>query len=479
MSRKQIPFPINGLGKDALLAQMKELSGDDINWKQGRTFSLVYNPGPEISSMVKEAYNLFFSENALNPTAFPSLRRMEAEVVSMTANLFHGENAAGTMSSGGTESIFLALHTARQWALKNRPRISEPEIILPASAHPAFHKACHYLQLKTVVIPLDENSQANMTEMWSAINKNTIMLVGSAPSYPHGIIDPIEKMSTLAIEKKLLLHVDACIGGFLLPFIKKLGYTIPAFDFSLPGVTSISADIHKYGYAAKGASIILYKDALLRRHQFYVYTNWNGGIYGSSTAGGTRPGGAIAAAWGAINGIGLDGYLKLAQTTMDVAHKFKTAIKNTPELRIIANPSSSIFAFTSDKLDIYAIGDEMSVKGWLIDRQQEPPSIHLTISPIHETVADEFISDLHEAVEKVKKMSFGKVATKVQVAAVKGLKKLLPDKAFNKLKSLAAGGNSVVTSKRTAAMYGMMGALADSDDLDELIIEFMDQLNSL
>jgi len=474
-------FPKQGMTKTMLLRQMQERKQADAKWQEGRTFSLVYHPAnDEIMQMVKDAYLLFFNENGLNPNAFPSLKKMENEVIAMCADLFRGnENTCGSMTSCGTESIFLALKTARAWANKHKSYIKEPEIILATSAHPAFQKACHYLGIKAVVVPMDAKYRADMTSIWQAINRNTIMIIGSAPAYPHGVIDPIEKMAKLALENNLLLHVDACVGGFMLPFMEKLGYEVPAFDFSLDGVTSISADLHKYGYAAKGASVILYNDKELRKQQFFVYSNWVGGIYASATASGTRPGGAIAAAWAALNGIGLDGYLKLAKTTMNTTTKLKRSIESIDGLKILGQPDMSILAIASDKINVYAVADELSTKGWYLDRQQDPPSIHLTISPIHAQYMDEFLIDLRESYANVSKISLNKISTKIQVAAVKGLKRFLPDKAFNKIQSTVTKRGNVSSKNQTAAMYGMMNVLADSENLDEMIIDLLDKTYSL
>lgn len=477
--QEKITFPKQGTNKAALLAQMQEMRADDAQWQIGRTFSLVYHPGDEIAKLVKEAYYMFFSENALNPTAFPSLKKMEVDIVSMVGDLFHGNGeTAGALTSGGTESILLAVKTARDWAATNRPHIKEPEIILPISAHPAFQKAFHYFGIKGMIVPVGDDLRVDMKEVWRNINRNTIMLVGSAPAYPHGVIDPIEELAEFALKNELLLHIDACVGGFLLPFAKKLGYPIPAFDFAVEGVTSISADIHKYGYAAKGASVVIYRNKEIRRKQFFVYTDWPGGIYASPGIGGTRPGGAIAAAWAALMGIGENGYLKLTKKTLDTTLKIKNGIEAIPELQLIAPPDMSIMAVGSTTLDIYKVGDEMSVKGWFLDRQQHPACLHLTISPIHAEVADQFISDLKEAVETAKQLSWNKVSTNIQVGAVKGLKRILPDKTFKKLQSLAGNAGGGVTSKRTAAMYGMMGVLSGSGDLEELVLNVMDQLYS-
>lgn len=479
MSKKKIlRFPEKGIEKEALIQQLKNLKADDADWRSGRNFAYVYFAGDEVLNTVKEAYDLYFSENALNPTAFPSLRKMESEVIAMCADLLGSDgNVTGSMTSGGTESILMAVKTARTWGLKEKS-ITAPEIILPSTAHPAFHKACYYFNLKPVVVEVGSDFKAIPEKMEAAISDNTVMLVGSAPSYPQGVIDPIQPISNLALKHNLLCHVDACVGGLFLPFLKTLYPQFSAFDFALPGVTSISADIHKYGYAAKGASVVLYKNAALRKHQFYVYTEWSGGIYGSPAIAGTRPGGAIAGAWAALNYIGFEGYVDLVKRTLAIREKLREAIEDIPELHIFGKPEMSIICLGSDQLDIYEIGDELSVMGWLIDRQQNPSSLHLTLTVAHEKSIDQFVFDLRTAVKKAKALSINKLSNKAQIQTVKGLSKVLPKHLFEKFQKFAAK-YSDVGGKRSAAMYGMMGDLQKSGNLDEMILEFLDKLNSL
>jgi sphinganine-1-phosphate aldolase len=471
MQAPSTEIPTRGLSREALLSKLNAARVKDSRWQEGRAFCLVYHPGDEKAALVKEAYNLFFSENALNPSAFPSLRRFEAEVVRMCAGLFHGgEEVEGTMTSGGTESILLAVKTAREWARAIRPEILAPEVVIPSTAHPAFHKAFHYFGLKGVTVPVGPDFRVEMDAVRAAITPNTILLVGSAPSYPHGVLDPIRDLSALALELGLLLHVDACIGGFMLPFARKLGHAIPDFDFQLPGVTSISADLHKYGYAAKGASVVLYRDAALRRHQFYVYTEWPGGIYASATMLGTRSGGSIAAAWAALNAIGMDGYLALAKRTMTATAAIRAGIAAIDGLEVVGDPDMSLIAFRATDLDIYAVGDELNQRGWYFDRQQNPASLHLTVSQVHADVYPAFLEDLRASVERVRKPSWHKVSASVQVSTVKRLQKMLPEGLFARIQKAFSGGKSKVGGTgRTAAMYGMMGALSGTGTLDELV----------
>lgn len=477
MKKKQIAFPTQGLDKEALLAKLRLLKTDDARWKMGRTFAHIYNPGNEISEMVREAYNLFYYENALNPYAFPSLRKMELDVVGMAASLLGGnEETTGTINNGGTESIFLAMHSAREWAKEHHHVTETPEVIIPASAHPAFHKACHYLGLKPVVIPVGTDYRANLAEAWKAITPHSIAIIGSAPSFPHGVIDNIPKLAELAAENNLWLHVDACVGGFILPFARKLGHLIPDFDFSVAGVCSISADLHKYAYAAKGSSVLLYKNAQLRRYQLFTYTGWSGGIYASPSFGGTRAGGAIAAAWAAFNGIGEAGYLKLTEKTLQTVRRLKQGIETIKGLQLITPPDISLLAIGSDKLDIYAVADELSEKGWFINRQFKPACMHLTVCPIHADVADEFLLDLQQATEKVQKLSFTRFANTMQLAAVKGLKKILSPENFQKLKSLTTSGKSDNVSKNSSVIYGVFDELAGTSELNNMVLDALDNL---
>jgi glutamate/tyrosine decarboxylase-like PLP-dependent enzyme len=451
---------------------------NDTRWKEGRTFSLVYYAGEEVEQLLKEAYTLYFAENGLNPSAFPSLRRFESEVVSMAASLLNGdEEATGNMTAGGTESILMAVKAAKEHALKQRPGLKEPEMIVPVSAHPAFDKAAHYFGLKLHHAPLREDYRVDVDAVAQLVNENTVLIVGSAPAYPHGVIDPLAALSELAVARNIWLHVDACVGGFILPFIHRLGRSLPAWNFELPGVNSISLDLHKYGYSAKGASLILYRNASLRRNQFFVYTEWPGGIYGSPSVTGTRPGGAIAAAWAILNYLGEEGYLDITRRTLQVTDRFREGITEIPGLRIISNPELSLLAFTSDTEDIYEIGDEMTLKGWHMDRQQYPPSLHLTINLVHEQSVEAFLVDLRQSVEKVSRLTPGKVGRQLVQTLVKGATQVLPEKWVSELTSFASkmGGDDIMP-KRTAAMYGMMGNLPNRGDVRSLIMDFMDKL---
>ncbi|WAA12894.1 pyridoxal phosphate-dependent decarboxylase family protein [Fervidibacillus halotolerans] len=436
-------LPEFGRKKDDLLKQLDEAKKHDANWKNGRTWSLVYYAGEEITEISKEAYMKYFHENGLNPMAFPSLRRFETEVLSMTASLFNGDDqTVGSLTSGGTESILMAVKTYRDYARKMKPEILEPEMILPISVHAAFEKAAHYFNVKPIHIPLTDDFRADVKQLENAITKNTILIVGSAPSYPHGVIDPIEKMADIASMHNIPFHVDACLGGFLLPFLQKLDYEIPPFDFRVPGVTSISADIHKYGYAAKGVSTILYKNDSYRKHQYFAYSDWPGGLFVSPTATGTRPGGAIASAWAVMNYIGMDGYINLAKKTMEITKQLLNGIRTIDELKILGNPDASVFTIASEEVNVYALADRMEQLGWHIDRQQFPACLHFMVTPAHEQIVETFLSDLKRAVKDVKE-------------------------------------NPEKFTEGSAAMYGMAGTIPDRSEVNDYLVQTLDQLMRL
>ncbi len=470
-------FPEKPLSKSDLLAYVKKLKLDDVDWKSGKAFCLVYYPGDERAKMVKEIYDEFYAENALNPSATPSLIKLENEAIAMCISLFNGdEHVRGNLTSGGTESILLSIKSARDWARKNHPKIKHPQVIIPESGHPAFMKAFKYFGLEPIIIPL-KDYRADPVAMEKAITDDTILMVASAPSYPHGLIDPIKEIGLVAKRNNLLFHVDSCIGGFILPFINKLGYPIPEFDFKVDGVTSLSADLHKYGYSPKGASVILYKDADLRKHQFSVYTNWSGGVYGSPTIGGSRPGGSIAGAWAALKGIAEDGYLEMAKATMETTKRLILAVNEIDDLNIIGVPLMSIVSFESDSINVYQLADVLNKKGWHFERQQLPPSLHFTINFIHVGVIDQFIKDLKDSIKEVKRFSIGKLGESVKLQAVKGLKNILPKGAISKIQKSQSSSKDLYKEKQSP-MYGMMNLLAGSDDLDEIVLDFLDKINS-
>ena len=478
MKKPKIPFPKTGSNKEQLLSSLEKYRSKDIDWRKGKAFCLVYYPGDERAQLIKSIYDEFYAENALNPSATPTLTRMESEVVSMCADLFNGDNnVRGNITSGGTESILLAVKTARDWAKEHQPQIKHPEVIIPESAHPAFIKAFKYFELDFVVVPV-KDFRADPKAMEKAISKNTILLIGSAPSYPHGLMDPIPEIAALAKKNNLLCHVDSCIGGFILPFVKKLGFPIIDFDFKADGVTSISADLHKYGYSPKGASIVLYKNSTLRKFQFSVYTKWSGGVYGSPTILGTRPGGCIAGAWAALKGIGENGYLEMAKDTMNATKQLIDGINEIKDLQLIDHPDMSIVSFQSSTINVYQLADVLNKNGWHFERQQLPPSLHFTINYIHKDVMDAFLKDLKAAIKQVKKFKLSKLSDKLQIGLVKSAKNILPEGTISKIQKNQSKSDDI-HKENTSPMYGMMNVLAGSGELDDIVLDFMDKINSL
>lgn len=473
-------LPAHGRSRSDVLAAMQAARDHDVRWREGRVFSLVFNAGDEVSDLLKDAYTLFFSENGLNPTAFPSLKKFETEVVAMVASLLGGaEGVVGNLTTGGTESLLLAVLTAREWARRAKPHITSPAMVLPASAHPAFEKAAHYFGVKSIRVPVRSDFRADPAAMAAAVMPDTILMVGSAPSYPHGLVDPIRELASIARQRDLLCHVDACVGGLMLPFVRKLGYPVPDFDLSVPGVTSLSADLHKYGYAAKGASVILYQDAALRRHQYFAYTDWSGGIYASPSMTGTRAGGPIAAAWAILNYLGEDGYLRLTDQVMTTARRLRDGVNAIDGLHVIGQPEMTVMAIGSDQLDVYEVGDELTARGWHLDRQQFPPSLHLTVSPYHAQIVDVFLRDLNEAAAAARKFRWGKTANRLVVRTANLAARKLPAKWISRLTSKTSslvGASGEGLPSRSAPMYGLMGTLPNRGDLHEVVIDLLDQL---
>lgn len=394
-------LPPNGIPRSALFSELVATERDDANWRDGRTWSLTYHLSDEHADLLTDVYRHFFSANGLSPAAFPSLRKFEAEVLAMLATLMRGgPRAAGSMTSGGTESILLAVKAHRDSWRSKQPRRrahSVPEMVVPTSAHPAFAKAATYLDVRPVFVGVDETFRADLNAATEAISDVTICLVGSAPCYPYGVVDPIADLGSLALEAEIGLHVDACLGGMLLPFIERLGYSVPPFDLSVPGVSSVSVDLHKYGYAAKGASAVLYCERALHEHQFFAFGTWPGGLYGSPTMLGTRPGGIIASAWASLMSIGDSGYLDLARATMETTELIKAGILAIPGMSILGHPTMSVFAFAPDGQNVFSIARRLQADGWRIDTQRQPDSIHLIVTPHHRKAVHRFLEDLRGA----------------------------------------------------------------------------------
>ncbi len=483
MNRQTIRIPDKGLDPDDMLSELKAQRSGDASWRNGRMFGYIYHPGNREAKAIEQAYQLFLNENALNPSLFSSLRRLENETVAMVADLLHaGEGCAGNLTTGGSESILVAVKTERDWARKHKPEIREPEIIAPVTTHPAFSKSADMTGVRARYAPVTEDKRVDVAEMEKLINRNTIAITASAPCFPYGVIDPIGELAELALKHNLLFHVDSCLGGLILPFIESLGYQVPLFDFRVRGVTSISADVHKYGYSAKGASVILYRTRELRKFQYFVMSSWPGGLYASPTMLGTRSGAPIAAAWAALKTIGRDGYMNMAEAVMNATVRIQKGIESIPGLKIIGKPVMSVFSFTSDRHDIYRIGDELSKRGWNLDKLQFPAALHMTVSFDNTGHEDEFLEALRESVAEVEGHKMKTVSSHVLASVVKALSRFLPEKWFRRLSSRfteimnrdESGGAAT-----GAAAYGMMVAIDNRENVDEIMLDVLDKLYSV
>jgi glutamate/tyrosine decarboxylase-like PLP-dependent enzyme len=406
-------LPQAGCERQQILDELRVLHEKEISrWKDGFVSGAVYHGGDEHIEFLNQVYALYSQANPLHSDLWPSATKFEAEVVAMTASMLGAGSVStqdggegqicGTVTSGGTESILLAMKAYRDCARQQRG-ITHPQMVLPVTAHAAFDKASQYFNIKMVQVPVDSGYCADIGAVERAINRNTIVVVGSAPSFPHGVIDPIAEMSDLARQRGVGFHTDACLGGFVLPWAEKLGYPVPSFDFRLPGVTSMSADTHKYGYAAKGTSVVLYRGLDLRRYQYYTTADWPGGLYFSPTFAGSRPGALSAACWAAMVSMGQDGYLKATRKILETASKIRQGIDAMSDLKVLGDPLW-VIAFASESLNIYRIMDFMSRRHWNLNGLQRPPAVHIcvTMRTTQDGVAERFLEDLQEAVEHVR-----------------------------------------------------------------------------
>jgi glutamate/tyrosine decarboxylase-like PLP-dependent enzyme len=401
-------LPPTGRPRAEILAEMRELSElEEPKWRDGFASGAVYHGGPEHVEFLNEVYAINSQANPLHPELWPSAVKYEAEIVAMTGAMLGGgdgglPSVCGTVSSGGTESILLAMRTYRDRARAERG-ITEPEMLVPLSAHAAFDKAAQYFGIRSVAIPLGPDWRADVDAARALVTENTIVIVGSAPGFPHGVIDPIEELSELARDHGIGFHTDCCLGGFVLPWAEKLGYAVPPFDFRLPGVTSISADTHKFGYAAKGTSVVLYREPEIRQYQYYRSATWMGGLYYSPTFAGSRPGAISAECWAAMLAFGQEGYLVATKAILEAAAVIRRGVERIPELFVLGDPLW-VIAFASDQIDVYAVMDQMSQRGWSLNGLQNPAAAHICVTLRHAQpgIADRFVADLGSAVEMVR-----------------------------------------------------------------------------
>lgn len=449
-------LPLEGLPGEIIVTEIEKLQQilAHSDWENGRVSGAVYHGGKELLDLQLNAYHIYSVANQLHPDVFPGIRKMEAEVVAMVLKLFNSpELGCGSTTSGGTESLLLTGLAAREYGRKYRG-VSEPEVIAPVTVHAGIEKACSYFGMKLHKVDLDPKTfQVNVKKVKRLINSNTVLLVGSAPNYPHGIIDDIEELSKLAVKYKIPLHVDACLGSFIVSFLEKSNVhgdrDLPIFDFRAPGVTSISCDTHKYGFAPKGSSIIMYRDPKLRECQYYILSDWTGGMYGSPTLAGSRPGALMAGCWATLLNIGESGYTKSCFDIVSATMKSKETIKTHPLLskhfEILGDPIASVIAFRTrpeSNLNIYVVGDSMSKRGWHLATLQRPAALHFAFTRLTVPVVDQMLSDLVEVVNEQKDI-------------------------VEKPKS------------DTAALYGVAGNISTAGVAEEIIAAYLDLLYKL
>ncbi|KAF2636476.1 PLP-dependent transferase [Massarina eburnea CBS 473.64] len=449
-------LPTEGWSEEVVRAKLEELSQmEHTRWEDGRVSGAVYHGGEELIRLQTEAFGKFTVSNPIHPDVFPGVRKMEAEIVAMVLSLFNApEDACGVTTSGGTESILMACLSARNKAYAER-NVTEPEMILPETAHTAFRKACEYFKIKMHLVACKAPSyKVHLPSVSRLINPNTVLLVGSAPNFPHGIIDDISGLARLAHKKKLPLHVDCCLGSFIIPMLSKAGFDSDPFDFKLKGVTSISCDTHKYGFAPKGNSTVLYRSDEYRKYQYFISPDWSGGVYASPSIAGSRPGALIAGCWASLVKQGETGYIDACHKIVGGMKKIESAIRThpslSPDLKVVGRPLVSVVAFLSNTVDIYDIADGMSDKGWHLNALQSPPAIHIAVTLPIVAVVDKLIGDLVDVTEEVKERE------RRSVAEGKGAKG-------------AAKGD-------TAALYGVAGSLPNKSVVVDLAKGFLDTL---
>ncbi len=468
-------LPAQGLPAAEILERLASYRSHDLACDE-RTWAYVYDAGQEVRELARQASAMFLSENGLDPTAFPSLLRFENELVALGAAHLGGDaEVVGNFTSGGTESILLAVKAARDRA---RSEITQPEMVLPTTAHAAFHKAAHYFGLKTVSVDVDASFRADPPAMRAAINERTVLLVGSAASYAHGVVDPIEELAAIAVEHDLWLHVDACIGGFLLPYLARLGQEVPAFDFRLPGVCSISMDLHKYAYTPKGASLILYRNKELRRHQFFACADWTGYALVNATVQSTKSAAPLAAAWAVVHHLGDAGYLRLARSVRDTTRQILAGLEELPDLRVLGAPDMSLIAFGSDSINLFALVDAMKARGWHLQPQlafrNAPSSVHLTVTAAHERCVPALIADLRASVEEAREQVDNPMLAGL-AAAVAGIDpEGLEPEAFLELLA-AAGLQGTALPERMADVHSILNALP-KPLVEALLVAYFNEL---
>jgi len=470
-----------------ILQGVEQFKSHDLDWKNGQVMGYVYYPGPEAQNLIAHAYTSFLTENGLDPLTFPSVMQLEKEVLKRVAAHLQGDaDVVGNFTSGGTESIICAVKAAREYARLHKPDVTEPELLLPVTAHAAFHKAAVYLGVKLVLVPVDETSfRALPDQMEAAISPNTIMMVGSAPSYAHGVLDPIEALAELAQRRGVWLHVDACVGGWHLPYMRKAGYNIAPFSFEVPGVSSISVDLHKYAYAAKGASMVLYRNKQLRRGQIFATSDWTGYTIVNPTVQSSKTGGPMAAAWAMLEYMGDDGYVDVIREVQAATQRLIDGVNAQPELQVLSQPDMCMFAFHSpdNSVDIFHLADELKFMGWYVQpqfgRRGSPANLHISANLAVAKRVDDFLATLPEAIRRAKAQPPIDVTNLLPLAAM--LK--LPNGSlnldfFDQLKGavgFSGGGGANDLPQRMAFINHLLNGMP-ADVANLIFVEFVNEL---
>ena len=441
-------LPEKGREQQDIFNELSTISEEEnAKWKNGNVSGTFYHAGDEHRLFLNKIFSLFSHVNVIQADLCPSMSKFESEIVAMTASIMHGnavkavnpdDEVCGTVTSGGTESILMAMKVYRDRALEKKG-ITAPEIIKPKTAHPAFSKAGHYFGIKMVEVPANlPDFRVDPDVVEAHINENTVALIGSAGNYPYGLVDPFEKLSELALKYDIGLHADGCLGGFILPWIEKLGYQVPVFDFRLPGLTSMSADTPKYGYGLKRASVVLYRNKALRRYQYFDVPDFPGGIYVSPSSSGSRSGGLTASAWASMVYLGEEGYMKAARSLMNVADEIRNGLESIPELILIGD-STFIISFRSEEIDVFHVNDFMKTKGWRFNVLQLPPALHFCVTMPQTQVPDiagHLVDDLKAGV--------------------------------------AYARSKTGTIAETTALYGMAGSAESNQVVSELLTAYLD-----
>ena len=484
--RETSGIPSVGRSAAEIVEQLESYRAADLDWRSGKVWAYIFDPGEEAEALIKHAYMAYLTENGLDPTAFPSLLKFENEVVAMAAAHLGGDaEVVGNFTSGGTESIILAVKTARDYARARRPELARsaarPKIVLPTTAHAAFHKAAHYLDVDVTLVDVDPVSfRADVEAMRAAIDEHTIMLVGSAVSYAHCVVDPIPELAKLAQERDLWMHVDACMGGFLLPYFRKLGRELPPFGFEVPGVCSISMDLHKYAFAAKGASVVLYRNKQLRKHQIFTCSRWTGYAISNATMQSSKSGGPVAAAWAVLNFFGESGYLDIARLVLAATDKVAKFVDEHADLRRLGRSDMNHVAITSDTVPIFRLADAINARGWYVQVQlgygSSPANIHLCINPANLQWVDRLLEDVSACVEQVRDSKPSPLVNGVLQALASVDLSSMSDETLRQLMAMAGVGGTD-TPHVGAEINEILDAL-DPLMRERLLTEFMNELFS-